>query len=167
MSIKTTSRPAAKKAAPAAKKAAAKPAKKTTTARKAAVAVEAPQAAEPPAEKSLPAGTIRFMGREIAVAPPTAERMVVWKNTVDRLSVFNASMPKDEQMRLLGRAVKVIQSVMANVDDQDWLDDQLLDGTLTLEQAADIITLAVDEYPGMAKQQAPRNGPPPKARRRR
>jgi hypothetical protein len=109
---------------------------------------------------------ITFQGRAVTVAMPTDGQLAVWKRTASRFaSVDVGELTGEEVGKLLDRGVRVIQSVMASQADRDWLEDELLDGVLTLEAAAGIITEAIAAF--RDDKPAPKTGPIKKARRAR
>jgi hypothetical protein len=113
-----------------------------------------------------PTDTVLFQGRKMAVIRPTPEQLGMWKVTGDELARAQANMPGNRASVLLARAIRLITSVLAHDDDKDWLHDQLLDGSLSLEQAADILSLAAKAFVAGGTK-APTTGPTPKARRGR
>lgn len=90
---------------------------------------------------------ILFEGRELDVAMPGAEQLAVWQRTAKRMAGYDPnSGDGPEAMKLLDRGMRVIESVLPGQDDRDWLEDQLLDGNLTLEKAAAIVTQTVEAF---------------------
>lgn len=151
------------------------PAKRTAPAEPIAE-VEAPEGDATPAEQTAP-GTITFHGRVMKVNKPTPDQLGMWTVTSDQMTKIAAAVTADtatdeaaiaERGRKLGklfsRAFKLVASVLVDEDDQDWIQDEVTDGNLTLEQTADILLLTVKAY-GMDKPAAPTTGPRPKARR--
>jgi hypothetical protein len=125
---------------------------------------------KPATDRAAPAvaepKTVTFGGRDLTVSMPTPEQLAVWQRTARRMTgVDPATMTGEEAMKLLDRGLKVIQSVLPNPDDRDWLEDELLDGNLTLEAAAGIVTAAVAAY--RTNGGPPKTGPVKKARRAR
>jgi hypothetical protein len=124
---------------------------------------------------------ITFRGRTMAVNPLDAGKLGVWQIIVDEFNDAadgppagaSASMVKahtTKLARLLKQGIKVIRSVLADERDREWLVDQLMESDLTLLQAAQIVTLAVEAFvkakaKGGAEQAAPRTGPTPRVRR--
>jgi hypothetical protein len=51
-------------------------------------------------------------------------------------------MEMEDALKQLDRATRLIQSVMAVADDREWLEDMLLEGTVTLGQCTGLITEA-------------------------
>lgn len=129
-------------------------------------------AATPPADPAAtgdvaPAGTITFRGRTMRVKKPGVEQLGMWRVTADQLNRADPNMDGNAASKLIGRAIKMVCSVLAGEEDRDWLQDEILDGNLTLDQSADIMLLAVAAYKAEAGSTAPANGPRPKARRAR
>lgn len=98
-------------------------------------------------ETFIPELPIQFEGREIYVRLPRPEQLLVWQRTVRQLQKADtASFTGTEAMQALERARRIIDSVLANQADKDWLDDELLDGTFGLREASQIITMTVEAY---------------------
>lgn len=115
--------------------------------------------------------TIEFRGRTMPVRFPTAEQLTVWNRTARRASeISGRDITNQEAATLLDRVLRIIQSVLDEQADRDWVEDQLLDGGLTLAGdggATDIISMTVELMRGQAEADAPTTGPAAKARRRR
>ena len=126
--------------------------------------------------------TILFNGRTMAVRDVTAEQISVWQRIAEQLQAVNAAPPGEETAdesqarkrrtaKALHRALKVIMSVLVHETDQEWVEDEMMAGHLTLEKAAEIVSLAVDafttKHEGAPNRAARRAAAPPKARRRR
>lgn len=85
--------------------------------------------------------------RKMTVRMPGPEQLAVWQRTAKRMAgVDPDSVDGTTAMKLLDRGLRFIQSVLVHEADRDWLEDQLLDGNLTLEEAARIVTLAMDAF---------------------
>lgn len=94
---------------------------------------------------------VMLLDREIFTRMPTPEQLLVWQRTVDRLTQapVNASWTGSEVMNALERLRKIVDSLMVNRADRDWLDDQFLEGTLDFKGLAPFITdvtTAFQEY---------------------
>lgn len=110
-------------------------------------------------------GDERLAIRKMTVRMPGPEQLAVWQRTARRMAgVDPQALTSEEAMKLLDRGLRVIQSVLVDAADRDWLEDQLLDGNTTLEEAAKIVTLAMDAFNDNGKA-APKTGPVKKARR--
>lgn len=110
---------------------------------------------------------ITFRGHELIVQRPSPEQLVVWRRVATRMTDAlhtGQQVTNQEAAQLLDRGISVITSVIANRVDKDWLEDQMLDGVLTLVQAAEVLNLTIDAFTG--PQPAPTTGPKPRARRR-
>lgn len=126
-------------------------------------------------EDDQPLAVIAFEGRELTVRRPAPEQLGVWSRTAGRLNKVRdaaGAMTKEQQgqeaAKLLGLAIKIIESVLVEEADKEWLEDRMLaggKGGLKLERASDIITLTVTEF-NQTRAAAPTTGPVPKARRR-
>lgn len=102
-------------------------------------AEEVPAPDEMPMELEIPFIFSGTNGAEIRrtmwVRMPRPEQLLVWQRTVDRLTnaPINASWTGSEVMAALERLRKIVDSLLVNKADIDWVDDQFLDGTLTFQ----------------------------------
>lgn len=101
-----------------------------------------------PAAEEFPALPVQFMGREIYSRMPSPEQLIVWQRTVKRLTEapIDASWTGSEVMGALERLRKIIDSLMVEKADINWLDDQFLDGTVTFRDLAPFITNVADAF---------------------
>jgi hypothetical protein len=100
---------------------------------------------------------ITFKGREIWVHMPTPEQLLVWKRTLVRLQGAQVEGWNGEQvMRALERTRMIIDSVMVNDVDKEWLDDEMLAGTIGLMDTAQIITMTAEAYADAAEAESNR-----------
>lgn len=88
--------------------------------------------------------TLIFKDRSVEVMLPTQEQLTMYRRlsrefqalgrdgNADRLSL-------DEALRQLDRAVRLVQSVLASDDDKEWIEDQLLEGKLTLMECTELL----------------------------
>lgn len=111
-------------------------------------------------------GQITYRGRRMNVVMPTPDQLAIWQRTATRLQATDGLTP-GEIMKLLQRAVTLIGSVLVDEVDRDWVEEALLAGDIDLMGAAAILTVALEELAGKAKAAAPKNGPAPRARRKR
>jgi hypothetical protein len=90
---------------------------------------------------------IAFKGRSMWVKMPTPEQLLVWQRTIKLLQGPDVDgWGADQVMRALERTRKIIDSVLVDAADRDWLDDEMLDNGLTLIDTADIIRLTVEAF---------------------
>lgn len=108
-----------------------------------------------PATEEVPVSPeqeITFRGREIWVKMPSPEQLLVWKRTLKMLQDADAlGWTGDQVMRALERTRLIIDSVLANQVDKDWLDDEMLAGTLGLKDTASIINQTVEAFANAAE----------------
>lgn len=152
----------------------------------------APTEPDDQAAAAGPKGEITYRGRTMKVRRPTPEQLMVWK----RIAEQGLAVAADEQanpgqlcaecggegcdtchntgkahtakvMKLFDRALRIIASVLVDEADRDWLEDQLLDGTVNLNAAGEIVTLAVNDMIAGREKAAPRTGPTATRRPRR
>lgn len=102
------------------------------------------QTENPAAELELP---IEFQGRELYVHMPTPEQLLVWRRVLQRLQrVETAELTGIEVLNALERFRLIIDSLVANPKDIDWLDDEMLAGRLGIKELAPLITLSVEAF---------------------
>jgi hypothetical protein len=90
---------------------------------------------------------IDFHGREMYVHMPSPEQLLVWRRVLDRLQRVETSEASGmEVLNALERFRKIIDSLVANAKDVDWLDDEMLAGRLGLQELAPMIPLAVAAF---------------------
>jgi hypothetical protein len=91
---------------------------------------------------------VMFMGREIYARMPSPEQLLVWQRTVKRLTEapINASWTGSEVMSALERLRKIIDSLMVNRSDVDWLDDQFLEEAITFKELAPFIADVTEAF---------------------
>jgi hypothetical protein len=127
----------------------------------------------PAAKANQVTGQITYRGRRLNVVMPTAEQLAIWQRTALKLQAAGAAggMTGAEAMKLLQRILTLMGSVLVDEVDRDWIEDAILGGDLDLMGAAAIVSLALTELSRQAEtlgaKAAPRNGPAPKARRKR
>jgi hypothetical protein len=110
----------------------------------------APEAAttELPPELEIP-----FAGRTLWVKMPTPEQLLVWKRTLRQLQAADVSGWNGEQvMKALERTRLIIDSLLVHDTDKEWLDDEMLAGTIGLMDTAGIINGTVDAFATAAEE---------------
>ena len=117
-----------------------------------------------------PAGTeraITFQGREIWVKFPSGEALTVWRRTLETLQrTEDADWDGQRIMRAFDRLRRIIDSIILNQIDKDWLDDEWLDGRLTIVESAQIVQLTIEAF-GAGDNQEGRRVAAKKAARRK
>jgi len=103
---------------------------------------------------------ITLLDREIYVRMPSPEQLLVWQRTVNRLTEapVNASWTGSEVMNALERLRKIVDSIMVNRIDVDWLDDQFLAKTVDFRRLAPFITDVTTAFQEYAEAQTQANG---------
>lgn len=135
-----------------------------TAPRKAAKAPAVKLEAIPPAgPKPAKPGTIVFRGRTIRVNKPTESQLAVWQRIANRYADLDPAKDQSKAGEILNRYFVIVESVLADTADRDWVEDHLLGGDMDLTEMAQIVTKTVDHYYGA---KVPKTGPAPKARRR-
>lgn len=82
------------------------------------------------------------------VKQPSAGMVGVWKMTMKALegATWNKNLSGDEAADAASRAIQVVLSVLVGPADRDWVTSLLLEDTVSLEEAAGILTLTNDAY---------------------
>ncbi len=100
-------------------------------------------------QTAWPEADIEFQGRTIRVRMPRPEAILVWQRTLRGLqSADTLGWDGDQVFAALERACKIINSVMVNRVDIDWLDDSMLENTVDLIGASEIIRKSVEAFGG-------------------
>jgi hypothetical protein len=114
------------------------------------------QAAAPAADEevTIPEVEITFQGRSIWTRMPTPEQLLVWDRTVRSLTEAppDASWTGSQVMKSLDRLRRIVDTILVNRADVEWLDDEFLDGKLTFKDLAPMIALVVDGFADAAEQ---------------
>lgn len=115
-------------------------------------------AAAEPAEEAPVELPVMFMDREIFSRMPSPEQLIVWQRTIKRLETapMDASWTGSEVMAALERLRKIVDTLMVNRADVDWLDEQFLDQTVTFKTLAPFITDVVTAFQEYAAAQGNR-----------
>jgi hypothetical protein len=101
----------------------------------------------PESATQVPEREITFAGRTIWVKMPRPEQILVYKRVLVRLQ-----NPDDQEwnvetvMVTLERLRLIIDSVLVNRVDVDWLDDEMLAGRVALTDTAEIINSTVAAF---------------------
>lgn len=135
---------------------------------------EQPEATEATTAGLPPEQEIDFAGRKLWVRMPSPEQLLVWKRTLNQLQSAEVQSWNGVQvMKALERTRNIIDSLLVHDTDKEWLDDQLLAGTLGLKDTAQIIngtveafTLAAEEGGNRAARRAAKKAPAKKAARK-
>lgn len=105
--------------------------------------------AAPAAEEEAPIELpVMLLDREIYARMPSPEHLIVWQRTIKRLedAPIDASWKGSEVMAALERLRKIVDSLMVNKVDVNWLDDQFLDETITFRTLAPWIIDVVNAF---------------------
>lgn len=96
---------------------------------------------------------VMLLDREIFSRMPSPEQLIVWQRTIKRLenADMDASWTGSEVMAALERLRKIVDTLIVNRADIDWLDDQFLDETLTFQTLAPFITAVVTAFQDYAE----------------
>jgi hypothetical protein len=100
-----------------------------------------------------PVVEIQFRGRQMYVRMPSPEQFLVWQRTVKKLQNLETNNWNATQvMDALERGRKIIDSVIVNHTDIEWIDDQMLEGTLGFPETAQIIQLTTVAFQEASEQ---------------
>lgn len=111
---------------------------------------------------------VELGGRDIEMRKPTDGALVVLARTFRGLPKIEnvGELPDDVREKLirnLGTLGKVVEGMIVQEDDKDWLDDAMIDGTVTAEDVFGVIKTAGEKFNGTA---TPAKKAPPVRRRR-
>lgn len=120
--------------------------------------------ATPPDEDDAPVpeanttAELDFHGRLVTVKMPTSEQLVMYRRLSREFQDLARNgadkIPMDQALRQLDRAIRLIQSVLADQDDKDWVEEQLLEGNLQLSDCTGLLTDAFARLRVAAEEQA-------------
>lgn len=114
----------------------------------------------------VPEGDITFRDRPMRVRMPQPEQILVWRRIMSRLEGANIrDWNGKEVMAALERIRTIIDSVLIDSEDVDWLDDEMLAGRLGLRDATDILLKATDAFSNRAGRRAAAKKTPPARRK--
>jgi hypothetical protein len=101
---------------------------------------------------------VMLLDREIYSRMPSPEQLIVWQRTIKRLedAPMDASWTGSEVMAALERLRKIVDTLIVNRADVDWLDEQFLDETITFQTLAPFITNVVTAFQEFAAAQGNR-----------
>ena len=94
-------------------------------------------------------------GRPIEVRKPTDGALVVLARTfrglpkIENVDELTDEL-RDKLVRNLGTLGKVVDGMIVQDDDKDWLDDAMIDGDVSAEQVFDMIRAAGEKFNGTA-----------------
>jgi len=97
-------------------------------------------------ETQVPEREIEFMGRMIWVKMPRPEQILVWQRTLKQLQAPDVAWNGEKVLAALERLRKIIDSVLLNRVDVDWLDDEMLAGTIGLEQTTSLVPASMEAF---------------------
>jgi hypothetical protein len=95
----------------------------------------------------VPLKTVTLKGRTIEVRRPTDEQLFAWDHILRRMEAIGSNIQNLEQARkLIAKCETIINSVIVNEADRDWIEDGRLGGTITLHDAGSIVIDALKMY---------------------
>ena len=105
-------------------------------------------------EVTIPEVEVQFQGRSIWARMPSPEQLLVWDRTVRNLTdaPVDESWTGSQVMRALDRLRRIVDTILVNKADVEWMDDQFLDGKLTFRGLAPFIAKVVDAFADAAEQ---------------
>lgn len=111
-------------------------------------------------QQTTPVAPITFRDREMTVSMPQPEQILVWRRIMTRLESANIrDWNGKEVMAALERVRMIIDSVLVNPEDVDWLDDEMLAGRVGLRDATDILLKATDAFSNRAGRRSAKKTP--------
>jgi hypothetical protein len=119
-----------------------------------------------PAAEAGDAPVLELNGRIIRVKMPTPEQLVMWQRIASRLTgTDTTSVDPMRVMKMIDQIVSIFRTVMVDDADGDWMEEQILYGTLDFAKAATFVSDAVQLLSRQAKPAAPTTGPVVRRRR--
>lgn len=95
----------------------------------------------------MPVAEIEFQGRTLMVTLPDPTQLLVWKRTLVRLQNANTSnWTGADVMAALERLRVIIDTLIVDDADKQWIDDQLLNKSFGLAELAQLPTLAAQAF---------------------
>jgi hypothetical protein len=96
---------------------------------------------------------VELGGRKIEFRKPTDGSLVVLARTFRGLpKIENVGELSDEQrdrmIRNLGTLGKIVEGMIVKDDDKDWLEDAMIDGSVTAEDVFGVIRVAGEKFNG-------------------
>ncbi len=115
---------------------------------------------EPLPADVMPETSIPFLGREIWVRFPRPEQIMVWNRTVKTLTEVpeGTEWTAPAVMKALERCRAIVDSLIMNQVDIDWLDDEMLAGRIGFTQVAPFITAVLDKFQSLAAESLATDG---------
>ena len=112
---------------------------------------------------------ITFRDRVLLIKLPTPEQVLVWKRTLTQVEALEEAPAKDGYalMRMIDRTRRIIDSVLVNDADKEWLDDLMLDGKLPLNEAVQVVIKGMEAFGAGANNREERRAAAPVKRARR
>lgn len=105
--------------------------------------------------------TVTLKGRVIEVSRPTDEQLFAWDQVLRRMEAMGKNIENTDQARkLINKCMNIINAVIANEDDRDWLEDGRLDGSITLKDAGELVLEALKVHEFDTKPATPKRGRP-------
>jgi hypothetical protein len=94
-----------------------------------------------------PTAEIEFQGRILHVHMPTAEQLLVWQRTVEQIQRANLNDWNAAQaLKAMTRCRVIIDTVLVQEMDREWLDDEMLAGRLGLIEIAGLPAQAIEAF---------------------
>lgn len=95
----------------------------------------------------VPEREIEYRGRMIWVQMPAPEQILVWQRTLRRLQeTDDQSWTGQAVMAALERLRMIIDSVILNQADKDWLDDEMLARRIQMKDTAELVNQALAAF---------------------
>lgn len=95
----------------------------------------------------VPELEVDFHGRPVWCKMPSPEQILVWKRTLTKLqSADSGSWTGEEALVALERLRKIIDSMLVNKADIEWLDDEMLVGNISLKELAPLMVSTIERF---------------------
>lgn len=99
------------------------------------------------APEEMPALPITFRDREMYVTMPSPTQLAVWRRILQRLqNTPENSWTADAVVDELGKLHRIVETLLVEPVDKNWLEGEMLDGRIDFRGLAPLITLATEAF---------------------
>jgi hypothetical protein len=122
-------------------------------------AADAPPTPDDGEVEDLPEADVEWNGRTWRVRLPSLEQLTIYRRLNAQFQEIGiaqakpdaAPMSLDQATKYFDRALKLITSILVNSADIEWLEDEMLEGRLTLTKASGLMREAFEKLAEVSK----------------